>query len=200
MEEREGERVIKVALGSTSKIKQAAVREGFSALLPNTSVEVVSVAAASEINEQPVGTEETLLGCKNRLENTKAASKDKIFDFFVAVENGIYAVPVALSGQEGQVWMDVGWIIVEDKAGNSGIAVSTGLQIPTEFVLEAQEKGFASTTVGDTLASRLGGDAKDPHSELTQGQLPRKDLLVPAVTSALASLLYKRKTTTTKSS
>jgi non-canonical (house-cleaning) NTP pyrophosphatase len=50
----------------------------------------------------------------------KILAKDGVkFDFVAAIENGLF---VQHLGDE-EVWMDVGWVLIEDTEGNFGVSV-----------------------------------------------------------------------------
>merc|ERR1711924_75075 len=80
----------KVAVASKSGLKLAATELAFNSLGVNP--QVIGVKAASDINEQPFGHEETILGAQNRLKHTKAAQPD--CDFYISIENGVFEVTV----------------------------------------------------------------------------------------------------------
>jgi non-canonical (house-cleaning) NTP pyrophosphatase len=54
--------LVTVVVGSESSLKVQAIREAFREVFPMQAVDVRTVKAGSEINEQPVGMNETLLG------------------------------------------------------------------------------------------------------------------------------------------
>jgi len=173
-----------VALGSTSIYKRDATLKTFQEVYPNYEIEIVLLKAASEINSQPIGNEETLLGAMNRLKNTKIALEGKHYDFVVAMENGIISI---LNGKD-TLWFDVGWIILEDAEGRQSVSVSTGVNFPNRFIAEAEHRGIQGSTVGAIIAQETGADEWNPHQYLTNGQLSRTDLLGQALKTAIGQL------------
>eukprot|EP01087_Luapelamoeba_hula_P022988 TRINITY_DN8378_c0_g1_i1.p1 TRINITY_DN8378_c0_g1~~TRINITY_DN8378_c0_g1_i1.p1 ORF type:complete len:190 (-),score=28.42 TRINITY_DN8378_c0_g1_i1:136-705(-) len=179
-----------VWLGSTSVIKRAAIVAAFGTVWPSLShapVTVHSLAVPSNVNEQPTN-EETLQGAVNRVKNLRAAleSKGEPYDYVLAIESGVYKHQLGLE----DLWMDVGWVVIENHRGARGVGLSTGIHVPTSIMTAASEKGYATTTFGDILAAQEPGvDTKDPHKFLTQDLLPRQSTLVPAVVSAITDLL-----------
>ena len=76
-------------------------------------------------------------------------------------------------------------IIVVITSDKKLITTSEGVQFPEEYISIAQERGFATTTVGSIISEMLGGDPTDPHSILTNGKISRDATL----TNALITLL-----------
>lgn len=128
------------------------------------------------VNEQPVGIEEALRGAVNRMNQISVVPD---YDYYVAMENGIEEV--------GPTWMDFAMVIVANKSGIRYIAKSAGVVFPSLYVLEAQRRGFETTTVGMIVAERLGGNDADPHYTLTG--IRREEILTQAVNIALGQIL-----------
>lgn len=181
---------LRVFVASTSVHKVNPVRDILQEWHPDRRVEVSGVKAKSSINEQPIGAEETLLGALNRLNHTKEMIGSQPYDRIVAIENGI--LPVNL-GREMR-FLDQGWVIVETKSGLSVVSHSTGIEFPSAAFLEAQRRGFGTTTVGSVLAELTEGlDSTDPHKNLTNFRISRAEMLNQAIRAALGQLEYKEK-------
>lgn len=169
-----------ILVASTNAHKLAAVREAARTVFPGQELNVRGIKAASDINEQPVGHQETVRGAMNRLQNLKAIAAQTRCDLYVSLENGIF--PVNVGDQE--TWFDVGWVVVEDAAGNKSLSHSTGIEIGHGDVKEAQRRGFDQTTAGSMIAERTGADSTDPHAHLTNGHVPRSEMLKQALMAA----------------
>ena len=178
-----------IFVASTSKHKVDAVKNVSQKIFVNEEVHVAGQKAASGINEQPVGNEETLLGAMNRLEALKKIIGTTVYDLLVSFENGVILVQVG--GTEK--WFDLGWVFVEDKSGKQGIAHSIGIEFDAQYVQEAHEKGFETTTVGSVIAAHTGADSTDPHSYLTNGALSRSQMLSDSYRAALGQVLRREK-------
>lgn len=152
---------------------------------------VRGVKAASGINEQPLGNEETIQGALNRLAHAKELAPGA--DFYAAIENGLLEVPC---GGEETRFFDVGWVVLERSSdGWRGMAPSLGVQFDARWVEAAQRSdgGFATTTAGSVIAQDVAGVHKqDPHAWLTGGTLGRPVLLEQAALAALGQLLRER--------
>jgi len=175
------ERTVTVGLGTQSEIKMKAVKGAFEKVFAAPiKVSLLTCAADSGINAQPVGFPETILGATNRLKETKHQLQTSNCEYFVAIENGI------VSTGEGQSWIDLAWVIVEDANKHRQFtATSVGIPFPTRFVESAKEKGFYTTTAGDVMAKELKCNTKDPHAHLTSNFVNREALLQQAIVAAL---------------
>lgn len=174
---------MEIFVASTSPHKIAATREAAVIAYPGT-LHVVGYKAASEINEQPVGQAETLLGANNRMRNLKVMIGGTRYDVLIAMENGINEIP----SDQGGIWMDTGLVIAEDMNGRRGIAQCIGVPFETMDVDEARRNGFETTTVGSVYAKRKGTEATDPHRGLTNGLVTRMEGLKQAVLAAIGQL------------
>lgn len=180
---------MRIFLGSTSKHKLTAITEAASEVFPDEHDLVVQTfQVSSDINEQPVGLEETLQGARNRLKNLKTIIGDARYDLLVAMENGIF--PVYVDGKE--LWFDLGWVVLEDPTGFPIYTNSSGIQVNTEYVEIARSRGFSTTTVGSISAERSAAERTDPNAFLTAGHVTRTNMLKQACKVALGQLLRHR--------
>ena len=176
--------MIKILLASTSQHKLSAVQKAFEKIYPQEKIKIKTVKAASNINEQPVGYSEIFQGAANRIKNAKSATQKESLDFIVGIENGIIPVKTA----QGKRWFDVAGVIIENKEGQQSLALSAGVEFPSDLVEKARKMGFTTTTVGSLIAKEAGGDATDPHHLLTKGLVTRSFLLEEAIKIALGQL------------
>jgi len=183
---------ITVVVATTSPLKQNAVALAFDREFTGHHVHIVTYKAASHINEQPVGFQETIKGATNRLEEAKKqAIKNNIaYQFIVAIENGI--IEIATQTKES-MWMDVGWIMLQDFQGRNFVASSCGIPFPNSAVQKAKTKGFDKTTVGQILSeANPACDNTDPHLFLTGHVISRKAMLDQAVSCCLGQWKYNK--------
>lgn len=182
---------IKVWIATTSKLKCQAVKNAFQKVFPDTNIILRPKNVASLVNEQPVGMDETLEGCKNRLDAvwkqaTRSGNVNNTEFYCVSIESGIIKMP------KSSLWIDIGCVMIRNAAGKQSFATSTGIEFPLSMVEETDKNGFDSFTVGDTMLAYNGKiDPKDPHSTLTSQFMPRVESLSMALTAALGNLLYK---------
>jgi len=184
---------IVVLLGSTSSLKVRAVKESFEEMFASSKISIHSVNAASEINAQPFGNEETVKGATNRLKNAISQKPTHLqIDYVVAIENGIF--PITVSDQTR--FMDVGWVIVQEmSSGKQGISHSCGIEFLSEHVEEARQRGFETTVVGDIMVARLSNQklvSNDPHLWLTNGT-SRVQLLKEPIHTAVQQIIQFKK-------
>jgi non-canonical (house-cleaning) NTP pyrophosphatase len=178
---------ITVILGSQSALKVTATTKAFETEARrlagdkrSAKVEVIAIKAASNINEQPFGYEETLLGARNRLAGTKAeaAAKGIKANFAACIENGILEFKDGVSVKP--TYIDVPFVLVEDLAsGRQYFAMGAGLPFPNELFEEAQRRGFDKGHVGMVIGEKYGDacNKNDPHSFMTANRITRIEMM-----------------------
>jgi len=175
---------IYVVVATASELKLQSVKSAFTSAFMDSEIILKGYNVPSGVNEQPEGYEETTTGARNRLmgakELAKAVNSTKPYDYLVAIENGIIH-----TGDESATWMDIAWVILEDKNGKQWSTSSGGVPFDTKHVEEARRLGFSSTTVGSVISNAHNCDSRDPHNFLTCGKVPRHDYLRQAVLAAL---------------
>lgn len=175
---------MKILVCSNSEHKLSATESVFKKLFPNEVVQVKGVKASSEINEQPVGHEETIKGALNRLKNAKTFMRGIVFDYCIAIENGLFKVEINHKTR----WFDCAWVVVEDSNGNQRIALSSGLEFSESAVKKALEKGLETTTVGSIMTEETGCDGTDPQLFMTNNLVSRADMIKQALEIAIGQL------------
>ncbi len=159
---------MKVVLASTSAVKLAAVRTVF-----GDGVDVIAVAAASGVNEQPVD-DETRRGAIQRLGNARVIRPDG--DLYISIENGIF--------QENGVWVDRPVVVTENADRVRRVIQGHGVAFPHDMVALAWQAGFAAVTVGRVMQDNgVVRQHDDPHRDLSG--ISRADYLIDAVRSAV---------------
>lgn len=177
-----------IYVASESIHKCKAVKEAAGIVFPSDQGHAVrGMKAASGINEQPVGHEETLQGAVNRLADLVRILGSTKYDLAVALEGGIFSV----KSNGVDEWYDCGWVVAQDAAGRRAQAHCAGLQFPTADVEEARRLGFDRYTVGSVIAKRAGADGTDPQSYLSAGLITRADVLRQACVAALGQMKPK---------
>lgn len=171
-------KLIRIALGSTSPIKMAAVREA--CLQIGYSVELNGRDVDSGQNEQPVGFEEILRGATTRAEGVNEVYPAR---YCVGIENGLLRA-------EG-VSIDIAAVVVIAPYGRRYYATSSGIRLPEQAVEKASREGFDKVTVGqvmrkDPACVGLVGD--DPHSWVSGRNISRTEILAEAIRMTLIQI------------
>ncbi len=104
-------------------VKISLVKRGFRELFPFEDVEVVGYDAPSGISKQPIVSEQTLNGAKNRARHSREACPDA--DFWVGVEGG--------TEDFGGVMQEYTWIFVVAKDGRESKSRSASFTIPPKI-------------------------------------------------------------------
>ncbi|NTW30362.1 MAG: DUF84 family protein [Candidatus Moranbacteria bacterium] len=177
-------KIEKIVLGTTSVHKIDAAK-GACALL-GLDTEVSGVKAASGQNEQPIGFEETYGGALTRAQGAQATDADAIA---IGIENGVFR----FGGDDGKRHaVDFAVVVALSPDGREAVATSAGMEYPDVCVIEAERRGFETTTIGSVFAERFGGDPTDPQSVMSEGRAPRVKLLTDTIVQALGDLLAER--------
>jgi inosine/xanthosine triphosphatase len=167
----------RVAVGSTNPVKLGAARAVASRLAPGT--EVVGVAVASGVPDQPWGDEETIRGA---LARARAARSATDADLGIGIEGGVVAV------DDGTV-RTCAWAAVVTRDGRETIGGSLAMTLPprvAELVRGGVELGHAMDAVTGThnVKQNLGAVGI-----LTRGLVTRQQAYEALVAYALAPLL-----------
>lgn len=126
-----------VIVASLNPAKINAVEQAFCQAFPEKNFEFKGISVNSDVSDQPMSDQETLLGARNRVRNAKAAVSDA--DFYVGLEAGI-------EGKETYAWM----VIESDK--QRGESRSSSLPLPPK-VLALLAQGIELGDVMDQLFS-----------------------------------------------
>jgi len=162
-----------IAVASANPAKIQAVRQCFSDTFPTKDFEVIGVAVPSGVAAQPMCSEETLLGAKNRIEALKQRQQA---DIYVSIEAG-------LDGAFTFAWMLV------DYQGKQGMARSASLMLPPA-ALALIDQGIE---LGDVMDQLFGTDnikqAGGAIGLLTHNRLTRSSVYQQALVLALIPML-----------
>lgn len=162
-----------IVVASANPAKIRAVEQCFQVNYPEQPIQVAGVNVPSGVAAQPLSSEETYAGAKNRLTALKQQIKA---DFYVAIEAGL----------DGD--MTFAWMLIEHK-GKLGKARSASLMLPTA-ALTALEQG---QELGDVMDELFGTQnikqAGGAIGLLTQNRLSRSGVYQQALTLALIPFL-----------
>ncbi len=76
-----------VIIASKNPVKIAAVTEGFETMFPHMQANYIGISVPSLVSDQPMSSDETLLGAMNRAQGAQTAMPEA--DFWVGIEGGI---------------------------------------------------------------------------------------------------------------
>ena len=165
----------KVIVASTNPVKIESAQMGFAQMFLNESFEVQGVSAPSEVSEQPMSSNETLMGATNRAENVSKLVPEA--DYWIGIEGGIED-----ANEELEVFA---WVVVKARDGKISKGKTGSFFLPqkiAELVLQGMELGEADDIVfGRTNSKQANGAI----GILTDDALTRTTYYVPAVIMAL---------------
>lgn len=127
-----------VIVASTNPVKINAAKEAFEKMFPEESFEVQGINASSGVSDQPMGTEETILGARNRIKHIREARPEA--DYFVGLEGGLIT-------DEDNHFVSQAWMIVVDKTGKESKAATATFVLPevmAEMIRGGLEMGHAT--------------------------------------------------------
>ncbi|MEL7001981.1 MAG: inosine/xanthosine triphosphatase [Bacteroidota bacterium] len=163
----------KVIIASKNPVKINAVKIGFMKIFPSEEFEFVGVSVPSEVADQPMTSEETLLGAENRAKN---AMQTHQADYWAGVEGGI-----ELQGDDMQAFA---WIVIADnsKKGKAQTGIFILPQKVADLVRSGKELGEADDIVfGHSNSKQKNGAV----GLLTKDVIDRTSYYAEAVVLAL---------------
>jgi len=170
-----GDALKKVIVASTNPVKIEAAQIGFAKMFSNENFDVQGISAPSEVSDQPMSSNETLMGARNRGENVSKLATEA--DYWIGIEGEIEDV----SG-ELEVFA---WVVVKGRDGKIGKGKTGSFFLPqniTELVRQGVELGEADDIVfGRTNSKQANGAI----GILTDDVLTRTTYYEPAVIMAL---------------
>ncbi|MCW0482507.1 inosine/xanthosine triphosphatase [Gaoshiqia sediminis] len=168
---------MKIVVASKNPVKMNAARNAFQLCFPE-EIEVSGVQVSSDVADQPMSEEETLLGARNRAR--KAAESNMDGDFYVGIEGGIEI----LSGR----MFAFAWIVVSNGMAE-GEARTATFELPPEvsrLVLGGMELGDADDQVFSRQNSKQQNGAV---GLLTHDRVTRENFYQQAMVLALIPFL-----------
>ncbi len=177
---------MRIVVGSTNPVKIYAVREVFAEYFPGS--EVVGVAVATGVSEQPISEAETIAGAKNRA--LAALNSDPASEYGVGLEGGVTEV-------DGELF-ECAWAAIitknlklknqnqNEKLKNYEIGLGGGLyfEIPPKVAARIR----AGEELGPIMEELMRYDVKRNEGAigvLTKGKLTRQAAYEQIVKSAL---------------
>ena len=168
----------KVIVGSTNPVKIESTKLAFETAFPEEKFEVEGVSVVSDVRDQPMSNDETLLGAKNRAFNAQASYKG---DFWVGIEGGI---------EEHEEELEAfAWMVVLSASGIRGKARTSSFVLPHEvssLVRSGLELGQADDQVFNQSHSKQKNGAV---GLLTNDIINRTEYYQQAVILALVPFL-----------
>ncbi|GMI25606.1 hypothetical protein TeGR_g4265 [Tetraparma gracilis] len=168
----------RLLVASVSELKLRAVRDAFTPM-----DDVVGVDAASGVDSQPIGLDETFAGARGRLDAALRSELARKASVVIAIESGIVQV--------GGAYVDMSVVLAKDvKGGREATATSAGVQIPSSYI-DQWRNSEKWATVGEVIAAEVNCNKVDPHQYLTQKHFERATLITEAVRVACSTLWSK---------
>jgi inosine/xanthosine triphosphatase len=168
----------KIIVGSTNPVKINSAKDAFETAFPDEEFEVEGVSVISDVRDQPMSNDETLLGAKNRAFNAQAAYKG---DFWVGIEGGI---------EEHEEELEAfAWMVVLSDSGIRGKARTSSFVLPHEvsiLVRSGLELGLADDKVFNQSHSKQKNGAV---GLLTNDIINRSEYYKQAIILALVPFL-----------
>jgi inosine/xanthosine triphosphatase len=110
----------KIIIASTNPVKINAARDAFIAMFPHNLFDFHGINAASGVAEQPMSSDETRRGAKNRVQHARQSSPDA--DYWIAFEGGLY--------RDAEKLRSVIWVAVENRDGYTSEAQCASFLLP----------------------------------------------------------------------
>jgi len=169
-------------VASTNPVKIKAAQIGFAKMFPDERFDVQGIPAPSEVSDQPMSSDETLMGAMNRVRNVSKLVTEA--DYWIGVEGGIED-----ANKELEVFA---WVVMKARDGKIGKGKTGSFFLPpkiAELVRQGLELGEADDIVfGRTNSKQVNGAI----GILTSDVLTRTTYYEAAVIMAL--IPFKNKT------
>ena len=129
---------INVIVGSKNPVKVQAIQDALSMYFPDTVIMIEGINAPSLVADQPMDTEETLLGAINRVNYCKSKHQA---DYYAAIEGGVETTKYGC--------FTFAYIVIDD-GNKQSVSRSASLPLP-KFIYQALENGEELGDVMDTV-------------------------------------------------
>jgi inosine/xanthosine triphosphatase len=167
----------RIAVGSTNRVKIAAVEEVVYRVWP--LADVISIDVPSGVNSQPLSDDETIRGVLYR---AKAALHATSADLSLGLEGGVQEMSYGL--------FLCNWAVAIDRGGRVGYGASTRLQLP-ESIASLIRTGHELGPIMDTYTGRqVVRHTNGAIGVLTDDLVTRQLSFEHAVSYALAPFLH----------
>ena len=163
-----------IVIASQNPVKIEAARSGFETMFPGETFKVRSVSVLSGVGKQPMSSQETLQGARNRARNARRALPQA--DYWVGIEGGIELINGEMAA--------FAWIFVLSQKGEGKSQTGTFF-LPSE-VAELIRQGKELGDADDIVFKRSNSKQKDGAiGILTSNVIDRTSLYQHAVVLAL---------------
>ena len=172
-----------VAIGSTNRAKVQALKE----ILTDSSIfskaELISIETSSEVSDQPLSFQETILGAKNRA--TNAFHKCKSCTYGFGIESGLMEVSEVSTG-----FLHVSICSIYD-GKNYYTGLSSGFELPSQILnlLLEQKMDLSKACLYSGISHNTEiGSTEGLVGILSKGKMDRKDYSKQCITTAIFQL------------
>lgn len=173
---------MRVAVGSSNKVKVEATKEAFEHFYKD--VVVISVAT-SDLPAQPITMQGIVAGAVTRAR--KALENVQDADLGVGIEAGLAEVPGL------NAYLNVQFAAIIDRNGKLTFGTSPGFQLPPEVQkLVLLERLEVDRAVEFLYGIKDIGEKRGIIDLMTKGKVSRKELIVNALTMAIAPRMDER--------
>ena len=165
----------KILVGSQNPVKINATRLAFEHYF--TSFTIEGKSSSSEVNDQPLSSEETLTGAKNRVKNILQFPAE----YYVGIEGGVE--------KRNQDYEAFAWIVIQDTNGKQGISKTASFTLPkkvSKLIDQGLELGEADDQVFQRQNSKQQNGAV---GLLTQDIITRTSYYQEAIVLALVPFI-----------
>lgn len=170
---------INVIVGSKNPVKILSIKQTLETLFPDTEIIAEGIHAPSQVSDQPMTEEETLLGAKNRVEFCQQSYPNA--DFYAAMEGGVDNFDYGPA--------TFAYVVIANTA-NQSVGRSANLPIPNsvyQSLQQGDELGpLMDKLFGTSNIKQKGGAI----GLLTNGAQTRLSTYVQALTLAMAPFLH----------
>lgn len=178
---------LNVHLASKSAIKQTATKAAFTGMMDPLSISISPYNTQSDVNAQPFGYNETILGAANRLKSLEKIVSTNENDVLVSMENGIRYEP------ETKSYVDFVHVIVK-KGELTFSHTQDCCEIPVAVInaiSKNKNQSFTETWGDAAVKLGLAKETTNPHQEASFGGISRTEHLSQALSSTLGKLKQK---------
>lgn len=164
-----------VIIGSQNPVKINATREAFEKMFPEENFEFQAFDASSGVSDQPMTTEQTLGGARNRANDCKKNFPGA--DYWVGIEGGLCILDNELHNAD--------WMVIVDSSGREGVSQTASYKVPEkikEIIFSGKEQGCAFDVFFNMENSK---QKMGPTGLMTDGLITRTDYYAPALMLAL---------------
>ncbi|MEJ2600985.1 MAG: inosine/xanthosine triphosphatase [Anaerolineales bacterium] len=163
-----------IVIASHNPVKIEATRLGFQSMFPEERFRIDAVLASSGVHDQPMSSQETIIGAKNRVQ--AAQNQRQEADFWVGIEGGVEAA--------GEELAAFAWVVIRSEKLEGKSRTGTFFLPPSvaRLIRQGKELGDADDIIFNQSNSKQANGAI---GILTDNIIDRTALYAHAVTLAL---------------